>query len=75
MNYAIKSLLNNKHGLQVMLMAPVLGILTFTGCSHIDGTAQKQPLKKNRVAVYSEWSQTEAQAADSSPDPGYEWFY
>lgn len=73
MNYAIKSRTNNKSCLLPIIIAPVLGILAFTGCSQIDGTVQKQPLTKNRVAVYSEWSQ--AQAADPDPDPGYEWFY
>jgi hypothetical protein len=75
MNYAIKSLLNNKHCLHAMMIAPVLGILASTGCSHLDGTAEKQPLTKNGVAVYSEWKQEKLQSTDSNPDPGYEWFY
>jgi hypothetical protein len=75
MNYAIKSRTHDKSCLLPIIIAPVLGLLAFTGCSQIDGTVQKQPLTKNRVAVYTEWSQAQAQATDSDPDPAYEWFY
>lgn len=75
MNYSIKSRTNNKSCLLPIIIAPALAILAFTGCSHIDGTVQKQPLTKNKVAVYSEWSEAQTQGADSDPDPGYEWFY
>ena len=57
------------------MIAPVLGMLTFTGCSHIDGTAEKRAQTKNGLAVYSEWKEEKLQAADSKPDLGYEWFY
>jgi hypothetical protein len=75
MNYAIKSLLNNKRCLQAMMLVPVLGILAFTGCSHLDGTVERQAQTKNGLAVYSEWEQEKQQSADSNLDPGYEWFY
>ena len=75
MKYAIKSLFNNKRCLQAMMIGPVLAILTFTGCSHIDGRAEKQPSTKNGVAVYSEWKQDKVQPTDSNPDPAYKWFY
>ena len=75
MNYAIKSLLNNQHCLHAMMIAPALGILASTGCSNIDGTAEKKPLTKNGVAVYSEREQEKLQSTDSNPDLGYKWFY
>jgi hypothetical protein len=75
MNYSIKTLLNNKHGLQAMMIVPVLGIMVLSGCSHVDGTAERQAQTQNGVAVYSEWKQPKLQPADSNPDPGYKWFY
>jgi hypothetical protein len=38
------------------------------------GTAEQQQTK-HRVATYMEQSQENLQAADSDPDPAYEWFY
>jgi len=73
MNHVIKSVLNNRHCLQAMMIVPVLGIAAFTGCSSHDGTAERQ--QKNGVAVYSEWGQPKLHPDDSNPDPGYKWFY
>jgi hypothetical protein len=73
MNPEVKSLLNNEHWLHSMLAVPVLSILAFTGCSSLDGTAEKQP--KNGVAVYSEWQHENPRPADSDPAPAYQWFY
>ena len=57
------------------MILPVLGILAFTGCSSIGGTADRQQVTTNPVAAYLEQKQEQAQPADSDPDPGYEWFY
>jgi hypothetical protein len=54
---------------------PVLGMLAFTGCSSISGTAESQQPMTNHVASYLEPSQEKPQLADSDPDPTYEWFY
>ena len=77
MNYtvkSIKSLFSNKCYVQAIMILPVLGILAVTGCSSIEGTADKQQ-STHRGATYMEQSQENPQAADSDPDPGYEWFY
>jgi hypothetical protein len=77
MNYtvkSIKSLFSNKSYVQAIMILPALGILAVTGCSSIQGTADQQQTT-HRVATYMEQSQENAQAADSDPDPGYEWFY
>jgi hypothetical protein len=75
MNQGIKSLLNNKRGLQAMMITAVLSIVTFTGCSSLDGTAERQQRTKNGLAVYSEWMQEKSRPADSDPDPAYQWSY
>jgi hypothetical protein len=56
------------------MILPALGILAVTGCSNIQGTADQQQTT-HRMATYMEQSQENPQAADSDPDPGYEWFY
>jgi hypothetical protein len=75
MNYVIKSILDRKHGLQAMMIVPVLGVVAFAGCSNLDGTAERQPQTKNGMTVYSEWRQEKSQQADANLDPVYEWFY
>jgi len=81
MNYGINSRLNDKHFLQAMMIVPLLGLVAFTGCSHIDGTADKERLTKNGVlasdgvVVYSEWKPAKPRSADLNPNPGYKWFY
>ena len=64
----------NKRYVQAIMILPVLGMPAVTGCSSIQGTAEQQQTK-HRVATYMEQSQENQQAADSDPDPGYEWFY
>ena len=66
---------NSRHYLTTALMLPVIGLLAFTGCSSIDGTAQNQMAPKNHVAAYLEQTQEKSQPVDSNPDPTYEWFY
>ena len=75
MKHEIKSVLNNQHCLQAMMIVSILSIVAFTGCSSLDGSAERQPQTKNGVAVYSEWKHEKPQPAYSDPDPGYKWFY
>ena len=58
-------------------MLPVICLVAFTGCSHIDSTAGKQTATTNRVATFMEQSQEKPDnnAVDQDPDPTYEWFY
>ena len=65
----------NKYYLQVAMALPVLGMLAFTGCSSMSGTAESQQPITNHLASYLEPSQEKPQPADSDPDPQYEWFY
>jgi hypothetical protein len=64
-------LLNNKYYLQAAMILPVIGILAFTGCSSIDGTAERQQATTNR-GTYLEQKHQQLQPADSDPGPGYE---
>jgi hypothetical protein len=71
---SIKSLFSNKCYVQAIIILPALGILAVTGCSSIQGTAD-QLQTTHRGATYMEQRQENPPAADSDPDPGYEWFY
>jgi len=64
----------NKRYVQGIIILPALGILAVTGCSSIQGTADQQQTT-HRVTSYMEQRQENSPAADSDPDPGYEWFY
>jgi len=64
----------NKRYVQAIMILPVLGMLAVTGCSSIQGTADQQQTTR-RVTTYMEQRQANPPAADSDPDPGYEWFY
>ena len=50
------------------MILPVIGILAFTGCSSIDGTAERQQATTNRMGTYLEQKQEQLQPADSDPD-------
>jgi len=57
-------------------MLPIFGLLAFTGCASIDGTAGHQPVITNQAAVYLEpGQQRTVNPDDQEPDPTYEWFY
>jgi hypothetical protein len=71
---SITSLLSNKRYVQAIIILPALGILAVTGCSSIQGAADQQQTT-HRVTTYMEQRQENPPAADSDPDPGYEWFY
>jgi hypothetical protein len=71
----MKLLLNNKRYLWVTPILPMLGLLAFSGCANLDGTAENQNAGNNRVAAYMNGSAAQVQPADSDQDPDYEWFY
>jgi hypothetical protein len=70
-------LINQKNYLRAILLVPVMGVVAFTGCSSISGTAANGTATTNRVAAYLENKVENAsiQPVDSDPDPTYEWFY
>jgi hypothetical protein len=70
----VMTITTNKRYVQAIMMSPVLGMLAVTGCSSIQGTADQQRTTR-RVTTYMEQRQENPPAADSDPDPGYEWFY
>lgn len=67
-------LLNNKSYLRVAAILPTLGLVAFTGCANLGGTAENQNQHTNRVAAFMEQSHEQV-PADSDEDPDYEWFY
>lgn len=54
------------------MILPVIGILAFTGCSSIGGTAERQQATTDRVSTYLEQKQQQLQPADSDSGPGYQ---
>jgi hypothetical protein len=70
-------LIDKKNYLRAILLVPVMGVVAFTGCSSISGTASNRTATTNPVSAYLENKQENAniQPADSDPDPTYEWFY
>jgi hypothetical protein len=65
-----------KYSLRTALVLPVAGLVAFTGCSSIEGTATSRPAINSRVSTYMQENQEPAATADTSDeDPGYEWFY
>jgi hypothetical protein len=66
---------NNKRYLWVTPILPMLGLLAFTGCANLGGTAENQNGRNDRAAAYMEQSPAQVQPVDSDPGPDYEWFY
>ncbi len=65
-----------KYSFRTALVLPVAGLVAFTGCSSIEGTATSRPAINSRVSTYMQENQDPAATADTSDeDPGYEWFY
>jgi hypothetical protein len=54
---------------------PIIGILAFTGCANLEGTAGHQTVTKQAAAYLEQRQETTANPADQDPDPTYEWFY
>ena len=67
------STINKTNCLRTTLLLAIGGLLAFTGCTGIDGTAGYQTATKNHVASYLE--QKTVDPVDQEPDPTYEWFY
>jgi hypothetical protein len=69
-------LISKTHYPRAFVMLPIIGLLAFTGCANLDGTAGHQTAATKRVAAYLEQRQeTTANPVDQDPDPTYEWFY
>ena len=66
-----------RHSVQAALVLPIAGLLAFTGCSSIEGTADSRPAINHRVSTYMQTNQEEPAAPvdNGDEDPGYEWFY
>lgn len=57
-------------------MLPTMGLLAFTGCANLAGTAGHQTVTTKQAAAYLEQRQeTTLNPADQDPDQTYEWFY
>jgi hypothetical protein len=62
--------------LQAIVILPIIGLLAFTGCANLEGTAGHQTATTQRAAAYLEQPQERTlNPADQDPDPTYEWFY
>jgi hypothetical protein len=61
---------------RAMAIFPIIGLLAFTGCANLAGTAGHQTVATKQVAAYLEQPQDRTlDPADQDPDPTYEWFY
>jgi hypothetical protein len=79
-NHILKTMKNppqliNKYYFQAALALPLLGILAFSGCSSVGGTAGSQESTTNRAAIYLQQGQETSHLSDSDSDAQYEWFY
>jgi hypothetical protein len=62
--------------LRAILMLPIMGLLAFTGCANLGGTATNQTGTTKQAAAYLEQAQDRTVSpADQDSDPTYEWFY
>jgi hypothetical protein len=60
---------------RALSISSVIGILLFTGCSSIDGTAENHKATANLVTSHVEPGQDEPEEQPFTPDPSSEWFY
>lgn len=69
-------LINKTNYLRAIVIFPIIGLLAFTGCANLEGTAGHQTATTNRTAAYLEQPQDRTlNPVDQDPDPTYEWFY
>ena len=62
--------------LQAIVILPIIGLLAFTGCANLAGTAGNRAVTTNQAATYLEQRQDATlNPLDQDPDPTYEWFY
>jgi hypothetical protein len=69
------SLVSTRYCEQALLVASVICLLLFTGCSSIDGTTENQRVRTNLLTSHVGQWHYEPQIQAASPDPSYEWFY
>jgi hypothetical protein len=68
--------INKTDYLRAIVILPIIGLLAFTGCANLEGTAGHQTVATQQVAAYLEQPQDRTlNPADQDPDPTYEWFY
>ena len=76
---SVKNLITfvKKHSAQTALVLPIACLVAITGCSSIEGTADRRPAINHRVSTYMQTNQKQpATPVDNADqDPGYEWFY
>ena len=69
-------LISKTQYLRAILMLPMMGLLAFTGCANLGGTAANQMGPTKQAAAYLEQAQDRTiSPVDQDPDPTYEWFY
>lgn len=62
--------------LRAIVILPIIGLLAFSGCANLEGTAGNQAGTTNHTATYLEQQEDRAlNPVDQDPDPTYEWFY
>jgi hypothetical protein len=67
---------NKTNCFRAIVILPIIGLLAFTGCANLAGTAGHQTATTRQAAAYLEQAQDRTvDAADQDPDPTYEWFY
>jgi hypothetical protein len=68
--------INKTDYFRAIAILPIMGLLAFTGCANLAGTAGHQTVTTKQAAAYLEQRQeTTLNPADQDPDPTYEWFY
>ena len=69
-------LISETKNLRAIVILPIIGLLAFTGCANLQGTAGNQTVTTKQAAAYLEQRQEPTLTpADHDPDPTYEWFY
>ena len=67
---------NKTNSLRAIVILPTIGLLAFTGCANLAGTAGNQTVTTKQAAAYLVQAQDRTvNPADQDPDPTYEWFY
>ena len=68
--------INKTDYFRAIAILPIMGLLAFTGCANLAGTAGHQTVTTKQAAAYLEQPQDRTiNPVDQDPDPTYEWFY
>jgi hypothetical protein len=68
--------INKTDYFRAIAILPIIGLLAFTGCANLAGTAGHQTATTKQAAAYLEQPQERTvNSADQDSDPTYEWFY